>query len=134
MFVALEKTEATTEWLQATLAEMGDLCVNPVIFSELHLGVVTAHTAALALARQKTVDRASKGTLLPIGYETALRHADITASLWRQNQKKTRPRANDLWIAASAMEYDLVLVTANARDFADIAGLQLLAPPVMGAQ
>lgn len=130
----MEKKEANADWLRSTLSVLDYLCVNPVIFSELRLGVVTAQTAPLALARQATVDRAGKSTLLPIGYETALRHADITASLWRQNQRKARPRANDLWIAATAMEHDLVLVTANARDFADIAGLQLLVPPVMGAQ
>ncbi|MEO7252817.1 MAG: PIN domain-containing protein [Casimicrobium sp.] len=130
----MEKKEASADWLRSTLVELDDLCINPVIFSELRLGVVTAKTTPLALARQTTVDRASKSTLLPIGHETALRHADITASLWRQNQKKTRPRANDLWIAATAMEHDLVLVTANVRDFADIVGLQLLVPPVVGAQ
>ena len=36
-------------------------------------------------------------------------------------------RLEDLWIAASALAYDLPVVTANARDFRRVPGLEVVA-------
>ena len=36
-----------------------------------------------------------------------------------------RPRDNDLWIAAQAIENGYVLLTLNANDFVDLPGLRL---------
>jgi len=33
---------------------------------------------------------------------------------------------NDLWLAAQAVQRDFRVPTANAKDFADIAGLQMV--------
>jgi len=35
-------------------------------------------------------------------------------------------RVNDLWLAAQAIQRDFRLLTSNARDFADIQGLQMV--------
>jgi hypothetical protein len=35
-------------------------------------------------------------------------------------------RVNDLWLAAQAVQRDFRVLTANAKDFADIAGLQMV--------
>jgi predicted nucleic acid-binding protein len=37
-----------------------------------------------------------------------------------------QPRALDLLIAATALTYDLELLTRNTRDFADVPGLKLV--------
>ena len=39
--------------------------------------------------------------------------------------KRVRPRAIDLMIAATAIESNLVLVTRNRSDYADIPGLAM---------
>jgi predicted nucleic acid-binding protein len=35
-------------------------------------------------------------------------------------------RINDLWLAAQAIQHGLQLLTSNAKDFADIPGLQMV--------
>ena len=36
-------------------------------------------------------------------------------------------RVNDLWLAAQAVQRDFKLLTRNAKDFADIPGLRMVA-------
>ena len=52
---------------------------------------------------------------------------DTWAAVRLQAQLVGRPIAqNDAWIAATALQYNLPLVTHNAKDFAPIANLQIL--------
>jgi predicted nucleic acid-binding protein len=57
----------------------------------------------------------------------AERCARLRETLRSQN-KWVNSRALDLIIAATALEYDLTLVTNNAEDFKDIPGLALYQP------
>lgn len=46
---------------------------------------------------------------------------------WVRATRKTQPiSATDAWIAATALSYDLDLVTHNPRDFENIPGLRVL--------
>ena len=123
-FVAVEKAEPGRDWLKRALSNDGGLFVNPVIVAELQLGVALAPTVPLALARQKTLDWALRAGLLDIGRDTARHYAEINAILWRT--KKSRLRNKDIWIAATAREHNLPLITVNHRDFSDIEGLSLV--------
>ena len=49
--------------------------------------------------------------------------ARITADCYRRGRTR---QDNDLWIAATALRYDLPLVTHNRRDFEDIPGLTII--------
>jgi tRNA(fMet)-specific endonuclease VapC len=60
--------------------------------------------------------------LLPITREVANAYAKITREL-RANGRLIG--SNDLWIAASAIEKNLPLVTRNILDFSRISGLKL---------
>ena len=61
--------------------------------------------------------------VIPI--ETSL--CDTWAAVRLQAQLVGRPIAqNDAWIAATALQYNLPLVTHNAKDFAPIANLRLI--------
>lgn len=42
--------------------------------------------------------------------------------------RSPRPRYNDLWIAAQAVEHGYPLMTINVADFADLPGAALLTP------
>ena len=55
------------------------------------------------------------------------RHAQLRLELRRQ-KRQVNERALDLLIAATALTYDLTLVTSNTRDYQDIPGLKLLDP------
>lgn len=43
----------------------------------------------------------------------------------KQEGKRVKPRALDLMIASIALEYDLILVTRNVKDYHDIPDLKL---------
>lgn len=64
------------------------------------------------------------------GYEIVGIHdktSEIYAQLHRQlNAKNRLIGANDLWIAASALQYGGELVTRNVDDFSRVPGLKVL--------
>lgn len=55
--------------------------------------------------------------------ETLVHYARLYRALVRSKQTVG---ANDLWIAAAAIEHDLPLLTRNAAEFRRVAGLQLV--------
>ena len=56
-----------------------------------------------------------------------LEMCDIWARIAADSHRRGRPRQdNDLWIAATALRYDLPLITHNRRDFEDIPGLAVI--------
>jgi tRNA(fMet)-specific endonuclease VapC len=65
--------------------------------------------------------------VLPLSLAVAERCARLREALKSQN-KRVNSRALDLLIAATALEYDLTLVTANSKDFADIPDFPLTPP------
>ncbi len=60
-----------------------------------------------------------------ITVETAETFGILTAKL-KKAGRDPYVRVNDLWLAAQAIQRDFRLLTSNARDFADIPGLQLV--------
>ena len=65
--------------------------------------------------------------ILPFSFAVAERCARLRETLRTQN-KRVNSRALDLIIAATALEYDLTLVTENIKDFEDIPDLTLSQP------
>jgi tRNA(fMet)-specific endonuclease VapC len=65
--------------------------------------------------------------ILPFSFAVAERCARLRETLKNQN-KRVNSRALDLIIAATALEYDLTLVTKNTDDFKDIPELSLYKP------
>jgi predicted nucleic acid-binding protein len=51
----------------------------------------------------------------------------VLAAAVKQAARSPRPRYNDLWMAAQAIEHGYALLTLNARDFAALPGLRLVA-------
>ena len=58
-----------------------------------------------------------------VAEETLLHYARLYADLVRSKQSVG---ANDLWIAAAAIERDLPLLTRNASEFRRVAGLKVV--------
>jgi tRNA(fMet)-specific endonuclease VapC len=63
----------------------------------------------------------------PLSLAVAERCALLRETLRTQN-KRVNSRALDLIIAATALEYDLILVTENIKDFEDVPDLPLSQP------
>ncbi|MDO8689864.1 MAG: type II toxin-antitoxin system VapC family toxin [Dehalococcoidia bacterium] len=62
--------------------------------------------------------------VIPFSPEVARRCARLREAL-RRDKKRVRSRALDLLVAATALEYDLTLVTRNLDGYSDIPDLKL---------
>ena len=66
-------------------------------------------------------------SILSITPAVARRCAHIRETL-RKQRKEFRRRAFDLLIAATALEYDLTLVTRNREDYEDVPNIRFYQP------
>ena len=64
--------------------------------------------------------------IIPLSPAVARRCARLREDLQSQS-RRVNQRAIDLMIAATALEYDLILVTRNTRDYGDVPGLRTYA-------
>lgn len=98
----------------------GDLMTSVVCVSELRYG------AARVSGTVKLWDRIAREVLstieaLPLGEAEALRAGDLLADL----ESRGEPiGVEDVWIAATALENRLTVVTRNLRHFARVPGLR----------
>jgi predicted nucleic acid-binding protein len=119
----LANDPAATLLLQQ-LASQG-LAISAITYMEIYEGVLREPTPAArgqAEARVNAFIRAIP--VVPISEDIARRCALIRDALRRQN-RRVRPRALDLLIAATALEHGLTLVTNNRADYRDVPGITL---------
>jgi len=88
------------------------LCVNPVVLGELIDGFSRGDRAGKNFAELKTFLASPRVDVVDIDVETARRYSKILGSLRKSG---TPIPTNDLWIAASAMQYGLRVVTTDAH-------------------
>ena len=127
VLVAAERGRLTFSAIARTAAD-APLYVAPPVVAELMYGVIRAKDPVLrvrraAFATTLTMTR----PCLPIDEATGEMFARVSASLDNQGRPATH-RANDLWIAALALQHGMKVMTLNAKDFTDILGLAVLAP------
>lgn len=103
------------------------------------MGFLKQHVAVIPLISAVTVGEFMEGfddVDAPI-CQAMLQHfriipsTDATARCYARITRKLRLSrnligANDLWIAATAMEHDVLLVTRNVQEFSRVAGLKLM--------
>lgn len=99
--------------------------ISAITVSELLHGVHRARGARRARRRAFVEHVLSGLDPLPITEPVARVHAEVWADLSRRG---AAIGAHDLWIGATALAHGLALATRNARDFARIPGLRVLAP------
>ena len=114
------------------LADPSVLPVRPVIsavtLAELAVGPLVARGAEAALRQQRLQQAESDLTVLPFDEDAARAFATVAASL-RRRGRKTKARAFDTLIAATALSRGLPLYTCNPTDFDGIDGLVVHAVP-----
>lgn len=116
----LAAVPAATELLDM-LADSA-LCISIITYMETYQGVLRSthrHESQEQFEAFVAVVPA-----LPLSEEVSHRCAELRETL-RAQGRRVRARALDLIIAASALENNLILVTRNTRDYADIPGLRL---------
>ena len=100
------------EEVAAALRQAEEICVNPVILGELLAGFLRGKH------RQKNEDElqvflsSPRVSVVSFDYQTAERYAWILDSLWKQG---TPIPTNDIWIAASAAQHGLRILTLDAH-------------------
>lgn len=95
------------------------ICISIVAAAELRFGAESKGSSRLA----KEVDDFLRGiVVLPFAEPADATYAKIRAALKRAG---TPIGGNDLFIAAHALALDLILVTANVREFSRVPELRL---------
>ncbi len=102
------------------VAHAGRLCVNSVVLGELLGGFAAGTREAKNRAELARFLDSPRVELLPITAQTADSYALVYSGLRRKGQPIP---TNDLWIAASALEFGAALLTRDGH-FAQIDGLR----------
>jgi predicted nucleic acid-binding protein len=96
-----------------------------ITLGELAFGVEVCADPAERAARAVTLRQIEARPVLEVTRKTATAFG-VLAAATKQAGRSPRPRYNDLWIAAQAIEHGHSLLTLNPDDFAGLPGLRLL--------
>lgn len=111
------------EWLRHVQKE--SLYTNAVVLMEIERGILRmAHKDPQQAERLKSWYHAA---IKPMFYGRVLPIDEATATVCSTLHFPDLAPENDAWIAASAIQYDLTLVTRNTKDF-DHPNLRVLDP------
>ena len=111
---------------QAVIEVAGNLPVfiSVVSLGELSFGVESCKDPSERALRAAYMRQLEIRPTLEITKQTAA-SVGVLAATVKQSGRSPRPRYNDLWLAAQAIEHGYELLTLNTRDFEDLPGLRL---------
>jgi predicted nucleic acid-binding protein len=114
----------------AIVAATGEQPVFASVISlgELAYGVESCADPSERAARAASLRQVEARPALAVTRDTAAAFGVLAAAV-RQAGRSPRPRYNDLWIAAQAIELGYALLTLNPADFAGLPGLRLMTLP-----
>ncbi|PKO62575.1 MAG: VapC toxin family PIN domain ribonuclease [Betaproteobacteria bacterium HGW-Betaproteobacteria-18] len=116
---------------QAVINAAGDAPVftSTISLGELNFGVQSCTDPTERAMRAAYLRQVESRPAIGVSKHTAAAFGVLAAAV-KQAGRSPRPRYNDLWIAAQAIENGYVLLTLNVNDFAGLPGLRLatLAP------
>lgn len=115
---------------KAIVTAAGDAAVFSSVISlgELAFGVEACDDPAERALRAAYLRQVESRPTLSVSKHTAAAFGVLAAAV-KQAGRSPRPRYNDLWIAAQAIEYGYALLTINIRDFSGLPGLRLVTLP-----
>jgi predicted nucleic acid-binding protein len=111
---------------QTVIAAAGDspVFISVISLGELGFGVESCADPAERAARAAYLRRFESRPALEVSRSTAAAFGVLAAAV-KHAGRSPRPRYNDLWIAAQAIEHGYTLLTTNESDFAGLPGLRL---------
>jgi predicted nucleic acid-binding protein len=112
------------------ISEAGDDAVFTSVISlgELAFGVQACADPTARALRAAWLRHVESRPNLPVTADTAAAFGVLAAAV-KHAGRSPRPRYNDLWIAAQAIEHGHTLLTLNPKDFQDLPGLTV--KPIM---
>jgi len=111
------------------LSDEHPVFTSVISLGELRFGVESCADPAERAVRAAYLRQVETRPVLQISRHTAAAFGVLAAAV-KQSGRSPRPRYNDLWIAAQAIEHNYVLLTSNPNDFAYLPGLRLAAIPL----
>lgn len=99
--------------------------LSAVTFGELSFGVEVCADPTQRALRASFLRQLETRPTLDVTRGTAAAFGVLAASVKRSG-RSPRPRYNDLWLAAQAIERGYALMTSNVKDFARLPGLRVL--------
>ncbi|NBT54330.1 MAG: type II toxin-antitoxin system VapC family toxin [Betaproteobacteria bacterium] len=111
---------------QAVIEAAGDQPVftSAISIGELSFGVHACADVTVRSMRAAFLRQVESRPVLEISRHTAAAFGLLAAAV-KQSGRSPRPRYNDLWIAAQAIENGYTLLTLNTGDFANLPGLRI---------
>jgi len=111
---------------QSVIEAAGNLPVfiSVISLGELSFGVESCKDPSERALRAAYMRQLEIRPTLEITKQTAASFGVLAASV-KQSGRSPRPRYNDLWLAAQAIEHGYELLTLNIKDFVDLPGLRL---------
>lgn len=116
---------------QSVIDLSGDQPVFTSVISlgELCFGVESCADPTERAIRAAYLRQVETRPSLEISKHTAAAFGVLAAAV-KQSGRSPRPRYNDLWIAAQAIEHNYLLLTSNPKDFSHLPGLRLAEIPL----
>ena len=106
-------------------AKDAPIFTSVISLGELNFGVESCADPAERAVRAAYLRQVESRPVLKVSKQTAAAFGILAATV-KQSGRSLRPRYNDLWIAAQAIEHGYALMTLNASDFANLPGLRLV--------
>jgi len=124
LWIAIERGQIGAADIQAITGQE-PIFVSPVNLAEIRFGIGLMSDAKQRHRAMAMLRRMRRKPLLRIAGETAEIFGELAAKL-TQTGRGPDFRVQDLWLAAQAVQRELTLLTANAKDFQDIPQLKLV--------
>ena len=124
LWIAVERGALAAADIHA-ITRQEPIYLSPVNLAEIRFGLELLRAGRLKQRATAMLRRLRRKPQLRITVETGETVGVLAAKL-RKSGKDPQVRVNDLWLAAQAIQRDFRLLTSNAKDFADIPGLQMV--------
>mgnify|MGYP001175519502 CR=1 FL=1 len=98
--------------IKEMLQTVDAIYLNPIVLGELRAGFLRGRLRQKNETRLNQFLASSRVSILPLDEDTAERYAVILNTLWNAG---TPIPTNDIWIAATAMQYGLAVITTDAH-------------------
>jgi tRNA(fMet)-specific endonuclease VapC len=100
------------EEIEKHIRRAKDICINPIMLGELRAGFAGGRQARKNEGYLQRFLSSPRVTILSIDAETSERYAFILNAL---REAGTPAPTNDIWIAASAMQHGLAVLTTDSH-------------------
>ncbi len=124
LWIAVERGAVAAADIHA-ITRQDPVYLSPVNVAEIRFGVEMLRAGPQKQRAATMLRRLRRKPQLRITVETSEIFGTLAAKL-KKAGRDPRVRVNDLWLAAQAIQRDFRLLTSNAKDFADIPGLQIV--------